>query len=146
MGLFDKFKKKPEPVSEPVVEKPKRKAPAKKKQVAKKKAAPKKQAVPAHFAEKEAATAKKEPWVTIVSIDLDPNNVGNGAIELDWNEFFVAKLVRAGYQGKDDASIVDQWFQSVCRNVLLENFEQAEANNVGPTTRVDLGNGRTEVS
>jgi len=98
---------------------------------------------------KTLATAKGEPWVSILSVELDPENIGQGAFELDWNEFFVAKLVRAGYKGKDDAQIVDQWFQDVCRNVVLETFEQYEANNPRPLTGVqrrDIGDGRTEVS
>ncbi len=98
---------------------------------------------------KAAATRRKEPYVNIVSVELDPDNVGNGAFELDWNEYFVAKLVKAGYQGKDDAQIVDQWFQDICRNVWMENFEQWAANQTGDNrlvTRKDLGNGKTEVS
>lgn len=98
---------------------------------------------------KEAATAKGEPWVTVIQVELDPENIGNGAIELDWNEFFVAKLIRAGYKGKDDAQIVDQWFTDLCRNVVLETYEQYEANNPRPTsgvTKKNLGDGRTEVS
>jgi hypothetical protein len=98
---------------------------------------------------KEIATEKREPYVSILSVDLDPENIGNGAFELDWNEFFIAKLVRAGYKGSDDAQIVDQWFQDVCRNVVLETFEQYEANNPRPFSGVqkkDIGSGRTEVS
>lgn len=98
---------------------------------------------------KQLATEKGEPWVNIVSVELDPENIGQGAFELDWNEFFVAKLIRSGYKGKDDQQIVDQWFQDVCRNVVLETFEQYEANNPRPPTgvqRKDLGDGRSEVS
>jgi hypothetical protein len=98
---------------------------------------------------KALATEKGEPYVNIESVELDPDNIGNGAFELDWNEFFVAKLIRAGYKGKDDQQIVDQWFQDVCRNVVLETFEQYEANNPRPPTgiqRKDLGDGRSEVS
>jgi hypothetical protein len=98
---------------------------------------------------KELATEKGEPYVSIESVELDPENIGNGAFELDWNEIFVAKLVRAGYKGKDDQQIVDQWFQDVCRNVVLETFEQYEANNPRPPSgiqRKDLGGGRSEVS
>ena len=98
---------------------------------------------------KELATEKGEPWVNIESIELDPDNIGNGAFELDWNEIFVAKLVKAGYKGRDDVQIVDQWFQDVCRNVLMENYEQWEANQP-PEARIiqrrDLGGGRTEIS
>lgn len=98
---------------------------------------------------KQIATEKGEPWVNITSVELDPENIGNGAFELDWNEFFVAKLIRAGYKGKDDQQIVDQWFQDVCRNVVMETFEQYEANNPRPPSGVqrrDLGDGRSEVS
>lgn len=131
MGLFDKFIKKPKKVEAP---KAKETTPKIKK--------PKKTA-------KEIATEKGEPYIHVVSMELDPENVGNGAIELDWNEFFVAKLLRAGYQGRDDQQIVDQWFQDLCRNVLMENYEQWEANNPRPANgvqRKDLGGGRTEVS
>jgi hypothetical protein len=103
---------------------------------------------------KELATEASEPYISVVSVELDPDDVGNGAFELDWNEVFVARLVKAGYmQKKDDtdAEIVDRWFQSVCRNILNENFEQWEANQPYDTRprRVDrnnLGNGRTEIS
>ncbi len=100
---------------------------------------------------KEIATAKGEPWINVLNIDLDPENIGNGAFELDWNEKFITNLIRAGYQGKTDADLVDQWFQSVCRNVLAENYEQWEANQPpGDRPRVigrkDLGDGYTEVS
>jgi hypothetical protein len=97
---------------------------------------------------KDAATKRGEPYVSVVGVELDPDNVENGAFELDWNDIFVAKLMKAGYQGKDDAQIVDQWFQTICRNVLMENFEQWEANQAPENriTRKDLGNGRAEVS
>jgi len=103
---------------------------------------------------KELATEAGEPYINVVSVELDPDDVGNGAFELDWNEIFVSRLVKAGFmQKKDDtdAEIVDRWFQSICRNVLNENFEQWEANqpvDARPrrVDRNDLGNGRTEIS
>ena len=103
---------------------------------------------------KELATEAGEPYISVISIELDQDDVGNGAFELDWNEIFVARLVKAGYmQKKDDtdAEIVDRWFQSICRNILNENFEQWEANqpiDARPrrVDRNDLGNGRSEIS
>ena len=103
---------------------------------------------------KELATEAGEPYINIISVELDPDDIGNGAFELDWNEIFVARLVKAGYmQKKDDtdAEIVDRWFQSICRNILNENFEQWEANqpiDARPrrVDRNDLGNGRSEIS
>lgn len=132
MGLFDRFKKQTEETSQGQV--PPKPAPAPK---SKKKT------------DKELATERSEPYVNIVKVELDPENVGNGAFELDWNEFFVAKLVRAGYKGRDDEQIVDQWFQDVCRHVVLETYEQYEANNPRPASgaqRRDLGDGYSEVS
>lgn len=96
---------------------------------------------------KEIATAAGEPWVEVLGMDINPNNPGDGAFELDWNDKFVANLVRAGYQGKTDQDIVDNWFKAVCRNVIQENFEQEQADPTNrPSNRRDLGNGRTEIS
>jgi hypothetical protein len=131
MGLFDRFlKKKNSEVKVETTPKPKK----------------------VEKTEKEIATEKGEPWVNIVSIEIDPNDIQNGAFELDWNDKFVANLVRAGYQmnAKDtDADIVDRWFTAVCRNVVLETFEQYEAMKPERDRVVksrDLGDGRSEVS
>jgi hypothetical protein len=77
--------------------------------------------------EKEIATEAGEPWVSVLGMELDTDSLERGAFELDWNDIFIAKLVRAGYQGKEDADLVDQWFQDVCRNVVLESFEKEQA-------------------
>jgi len=129
MGMFDIFKKKkPAKVEAP-----------------KEPRAPKK-------TEKEIATEKGEPWVGILSMDIDPENMHQGAFELDWNDKFVANLVRAGYQGKPndtDAEIVDRWFQNICRHVVMETWEQEQAMNPDANRVVqtrNIGGGRTEVS
>lgn len=100
---------------------------------------------------KQIATEKGEPYIEILSMDIDPENLHNGSFELDWNDKFVANLIRAGYQmdPKDtDADIVDRWFTAVCRNIVLETYEQYEA--MGLNNRVvqsrDIGGGRSEVS
>jgi hypothetical protein len=127
MGFFDRFKKKPE-VKEPKVEKPKALVKS----------------------EKQIATEKGEPWVAILSMDIDPENLHQGAFELDWNDKFVANLVRAGYQGRPDdkdSDIVDRWFQNVCRHVVMETWEQEMANNPNRVIKQrDIGDGKTEVS
>jgi hypothetical protein len=135
MGIFDRLKgiiKKPEAK----VETPKTEPKTKKKSA------------------KDTATEKGEPYVAILSVELDPDNIGNGAFELDWNDKFIANLVRAGYQLKkddSDADMVDRWFADVCKNVINENFEQWEANQPYDNRprvmdKKDLGDGRTEVS
>jgi hypothetical protein len=129
MGLFDRFlkKKKPEVKAEPRSKKVEKTA-------------------------KELANERGEPYVNIVSMEIDPENMQAGAFELDWNDKFVANLVRAGYQmdAKDtDSDIVDRWFTAVCRNVVLETYEQYEAMNPERDRVVktrDLGDGRSEVS
>ena len=102
--------------------------------------------------EKEIANEKGEPYVNIVSMEIDPENIQAGAFELDWNDKFVANLVRAGYQmdAKDtDSDIVDRWFTAVCRNVVLETYEQYEAMKPERDRVVktrNIGDGRSEVS
>jgi hypothetical protein len=140
MGLLDRFrqaKEEPAPKEATPAPEPKLKVKAK----------------PAKTA-KEIATEKGEAWVSVIQVELDPENIGNGAFELDWNDKFITNLVRAGYQlqpGEAEDLIVDRWFQSVCRNIVQENYEQWEANQpVDARPRVmdrkDLGDGKTEVS
>ena len=100
---------------------------------------------------KEIATESGEPYVAIVSMDINPNNLHEGAFELDWNDKFIANLVRAGYQmapNEPEDVIVDRWFQNVCRHVVMETWEQEEAikkSGIYVQTR-DIGDGRSEVS
>jgi hypothetical protein len=101
--------------------------------------------------EKELATAASEPYVSVLRMDVDPANLHQGAFELDWNDIFVARLVKAGYMMKPtdtDADIVDRWFQNVCRHVVMETWEQEQAikqSGIYVQTK-PLGNGRSEVS
>lgn len=98
---------------------------------------------------KQIATEAGEPYVAILSMEVDPNDLGNGAFELDWNDKFVADLIRHGYQmdARDtDADIVDRWFTAVCRNVVLETYEQYEAMSNRVVKTRDVGDGRSEVS
>ena len=135
------FQKRPEPqVQEPVRKEPKPRAT--KEEV--------------KLTPKELATKNGEPYIHVVSMDLDPNNVNNGAFELDWNDKFILNLIRAGYKKKDEDTedvIVDRWFQTVCRNIALEVYEQQQADpdmrgmsDMRNIRTKDLGNGRTEVS
>lgn len=116
----------------------------KKKQVTVKKVPEQKAKTP-----KELCTERDEPYVAIVSMEIDPVNLHQGAFELDWNDKFIANLIRAGYQiRKDDtdADIVDRWFQNVCRHVVMETWEQEQAIKTGYIKERNLGDGRSEVS
>jgi hypothetical protein len=102
---------------------------------------------PENISAKDQASAAGEPYIDILSIDVDANDPGQGAFELDWNDIFVARLIKAGYQGKTDQDIVDNWFRTVCRNVLMETYEQEMADpEKRSSNRRNLGNGRTEIS
>jgi len=131
-NMFDWFKKKPKKAAETKeASTPKVKAPVK--------------------SEKDLATEAGEPYVAILKMDIDPNNLHQGAFELDWNEIFIARLVKAGYMMKredTDAEIVDRWFQNVCRHVVMETWEQEEAMRKSGiyVKTTDIGNGRSEVS
>jgi hypothetical protein len=100
---------------------------------------------------KQIATENNEPYVAIVTMDIDPNNLHQGAFELDWNEIFIARLVKAGYMMKPtdaDSDIVDRWFQNVCRHVVMETWEQDQAMRNSASGYVhtrDIGDGRSEV-
>ena len=139
--MFDKIKnlfKKPEPVKEKKVRKPKEKK------------------VEAQLTEKEKATAAGEPYVNIIKMEIDPKDINSGSVELDFNDKFVLNLIRAGYKMKEtdtDNDIVDRWWTNLCRATVLETFEQEIADpdkrlpgDVRNVVTRDLGNGRTEVS
>ena len=137
MGLFDRlFGKKPEPKVE---EKPKKEKKPRKPKVA--------------LSAKEIATANNEPYISIVKVEIDPNDINNGSFELDWNDKFILNLIKSGYKIRNDdtdAQIVDRWWTQVCRNTALELYEQQQADPENRDMRTivtkDLGNGRSEVS
>ena len=106
--------------------------------------------------EKERATLAGEPWVGILGMDIDPQNINAGSFTLDWNDKFILNLIKTGYKQKEDDTdqlVVDRWFQTVCKNIALEVYEQQAADPVNreleELRRIhsrDIGNGRSEVS
>ena len=134
------FQKQPEPqVQEPVRKEPKPRVP--KEEI--------------KLTPKELATKNGEPYVSIVRVELDPNNIGNGSFELDWNDKFIINLIKAGYKMREDDTdniMVDRWMQTVARNIALEVYEQQQADpdmrgmaDMRNIRSKDLGNGRSEV-
>jgi hypothetical protein len=143
--MFDKIKnlfKKPEPVKPVQQKKPRQ---------------PKKKKEEKVLSDKEKATMEGMPYVNILKMELDPYDINTGAFELDWNDKFVLNLIKSGFKIREDDTdtmIVERWFQTVCRNVALELYEQQQADPenraMATDMRVvrakDLGDGRTEVS
>jgi len=105
---------------------------------------------------KEVANKIGEPYIAITKVHVNPNDINNGAFELDWNDKFLSNLIKQGYKIRPDDTdneIVDRWFQTVCRNVALEVYEQEQADpekrirtDIRVVQQKDLGNGRTEIS
>lgn len=129
------FSKEPEPKAEPP-KMPKVKKPIK------------------ELSEKEKATAAGEPYIAILKVEVDPNDIHNGSFELDWNDKFLLNLIRAGYKQKEtdtDDQIIDRWFQTVARNIALEMYQQVQADPEKRDVRYNLqsrrlDDGRTEIS
>ena len=105
---------------------------------------------------KDLATKEGEAYIAINKVHVDPNDINNGSFELDWNDKFIVNLIKQGYKIKKedtDQEIVDRWFQTVCRNIALEMYEQEVADpdkrgsgDMRVIRQRDLGDGRTEVS
>jgi len=87
--------------------------------------------------DKAVATIRKQPWVNVVKMGVDPSNVAAGYFELDWNEEFIEMLHENGYVGQSDEEVVNRWFNDVCRTVLIQEkadldygLEQTEQGDV----------------
>jgi hypothetical protein len=91
--------------------------------------------------DKRVAEIKKEPWVNVIGMGVDPENVTQGFFELDWNDEFVKMLQDAGIQGTSDEDIVNKWFNGVCKTVLLQegaDLDYGLQQNTQPIERTDV--------
>lgn len=96
---------------------------------------------------KEYATRKGEPWVSVLDVKVNENNVRNGFFEMDWNTYFIKQLIEAGYGFENDPEeeIVDRWFRDIVYNMLSE--EGLDTNrNAGYINVVPIAKGKSEVS
>jgi hypothetical protein len=111
-----------------------------------KEVAPKTRAKKKFDSPKEQATYNKEPWVGVLETHVNPDNPSNGFFELDWNEYFIVQLKSHGYDGPTEESIVDTWFQNLCRNIGNEAGMDMDRRGSGYININNLGNGKSEVS
>lgn len=73
---------------------------------------------------REERKKSSEPWVDVINVDMeDKNDPSTGYLELDWNEAFVNQLVEAGYSGRTEEEIVDQWLNDLCRGIASDTIE-----------------------
>lgn len=96
---------------------------------------------------KQYATRRKEPWVNVIDIKVNEENVRNGFFELDWNKYFITQLVQAGYGVDNDPEeeIVDRWFRDIVHN-MLEAEGQDTNRGAGYINVVPISKGKSEVS
>jgi hypothetical protein len=96
---------------------------------------------------KAYATRRKEPWVNVIDVKVNEENVRNGFFELDWNEYFIAQLVQAGYGVDNDPEeeIVDRWFRDIVYNMLEEGGQDTNR-GAGYINVVPISKGKSEVS
>jgi len=96
---------------------------------------------------KAYATKRKEPWVNVIDVKVNKENVRNGFFELDWNEFFILELRRAGYgeEGDLEEEIVDRWFRDVVYQ-MLEQEGQDTSRGAGYINVVPIDKGKSSVS
>jgi len=69
---------------------------------------------------KAYATKKGEPWVSVLNVQVNEENLRNGFFELDWNDLFILQLRRGGYGEEMDPEheIVDRWFRDIVYSML----------------------------
>lgn len=96
---------------------------------------------------KERATAKGEPWVSVLDTHVNKDNIRNGFFELDWNDLFIVQLKQAGYgfDGDPDEEIVDRWFRDIVKNMLSEDGLDT-SRGAGYINVVPISQGKSEVS
>ncbi len=76
--------------------------------------------------DKAVAHVLKRPWVEVKKMEVNPDDPKAGYMELDWNDEFVAMLQEKGYVGDSDESVVNKWFNDICRTVLLQELEDQD--------------------
>ena len=98
--------------------------------------------------QKKRCTEAHEPWVGIARVHVNPDDPSEGSFELEWNDIFVARLMKAGYKGTNEQEIVDSWFQHIAAGVASNAYEQemADPEKRRIIQRRQLDDKKTEVS
>lgn len=106
-----------------------------------------KEAELARLTPKERATRKQEPWISVLDVKVNEDNIRNGFFEMDWNEYFVKDLIFNGYgtEADPEEEIVDRWFRDIVYQML--NEEGLDTNRgSGYINVVPIDKGKSEVS
>ena len=101
----------------------------------------------AKMSPKDRATAKGEPWINVLDVKVNQDNIRNGFFELDWNNLFIQDLVANGYGTAQDPEeeIVDRWFRDIIYNMLSEEGLDTDRGS-GYINVIPIDKGRSEIS
>ena len=96
---------------------------------------------------KERATARGEPYVSVLDTHVNKDNIRNGFFELDWNDEFIVQLKQAGYgfDGDPEEEIVDRWFRDLAGNMLAEAGQDTSRVYGGYINVSKLGGGKAAI-
>lgn len=96
---------------------------------------------------KERATAKEEPWINVLDVQLNKENIRNGFFELDWNSYFIQELIVNGYgtEADPEEEVVDRWFRDIVFQMLSEEGLDT-SRGAGYINVVPIDKGKSEVS
>ena len=96
---------------------------------------------------KAYATRKGEPYVSVIDVKVNQENVRNGFFELDWNDIFIQQLIQSGYGEVADPQeeIVDRWFRDIVFNMLQDEGLDTSRGS-GYINVVPIGKGKSEIS
>ncbi len=96
---------------------------------------------------KARATKQGEPWVNVLDVQVNKENIRNGFFELDWNKHFIEQLIKEGYgeEADPEEEIVDRWFRDIVYNMLQE--EGLDTNrSAGYINVIPIDKGKSQVS
>jgi len=101
----------------------------------------------AKMSPKDRAIAKGEPWINVLDVKVNQENIRNGFFELDWNDLFIQDLIANGYGTAQDPEeeIVDRWFRDIVFNMLAEEGLDTDRGS-GYINVVPIDKGKSEVS
>lgn len=101
----------------------------------------------AKLSPRDRATAKGEPWINVLDVKVNQENIRNGFFEMDWNSIFIKELIFNGY-GTDadpEEEIVDRWFRDIVYQMLGEEGLDTDR-GAGYINVIPISKGKSEVS
>lgn len=101
----------------------------------------------AKMSAKERATARQEPWINVLDVKVNKENVRNGFFEMDWNSYFIQELIVNGYgtEADPEEEIVDRWFRDIVYQ-MLDQEGLDTSRGAGYISVVPIDKGKSEIS